>query len=67
MKKWILLQLTEVSAWVGFIIIIATFIAPREYIAILGALLIIVDDDILKNWVAKISPKLAAKIEELSK
>lgn len=67
MKKWILLQLTETTAWVGLFVILAAIFAPRSYIIVLGVILIAVDDNIVKNWIAKISPKLAAKIEELSK
>lgn len=67
MKKWFLLQLTEMSAWIGFIIIIAAFIVPREYIALLGVLLIATDDDALKARVAKMSPGLAKWFEDLTK
>lgn len=67
MKKWFLAQLTQVSAWIGAIIIVSAFIAPREYIAIFGILLIITDDEALKNWLAKRSPKLQAWLEGLTK
>jgi len=67
MKKWFLLQLTEVSAWIGFIIVLSAFFAPREYIAILGVLLIATDDVALKNWVAKHVPGLTKWFEELAK
>lgn len=67
MKKWFLLQLTEVSAWIGFIIIVAAFMAPREYIAILGAILIATDDEALKAWLAKRSPALTKWFEDLAK
>ena len=67
MKKWFLLQLTEVTAWIGFILILSAFFAPREYIAILGVVLIATDDEALKAWLAKRSPKLQAWFQELSK
>lgn len=67
MKKYILAQLTQVSAWIGLLIIIAAFIAPRGYIVIFGVALILTDDEALKTWVAKRSPWLAAKIEEWTK
>lgn len=64
MKKWFLLQLTETTAWIGLFVILAALFLPRSYIVILGAILIAVDDNIVKKWIAKISPRLAAKIEE---
>lgn len=59
--------MTETTAWVGLFVILAAIFAPRGYIVALGILLIAVDDNIVKTWIAKISPKLAAKIEELTK
>lgn len=67
MKKYLLTQLTQVSAWIGLTLILVAFIAPREYIALLGIALILTDDEALKTWVAKRSPWLAAKIEEITK
>lgn len=66
MKKWFFLQLTEVSAWLGLIIILSAFFAPREYIAILGVVLIATDDEALKAWLAKRSPGIAKWFEELA-
>lgn len=67
MKKYILSQLTQVSAWIGIALILMAFFAPRSYIVIAGALLILTDDEALKSWVAKRSPWLANKIEEWTK
>ena len=67
MKKWFLLQLTEVSAWIGLMVILAALFAPTGYQIALGVLLIATDDEALKNWIAKRSPKLQAWFEELSK
>lgn len=64
MKKWFLLQLTETTAWIGLFVILAALFLPRSYIVFLGIVLIAVDDNIVKKWIAKISPRLAAKIEE---
>lgn len=64
MKKYILTQLTQVSSWIGVLIIVMALIVPRQYIVFLGIALILVDDAALKAWIAKQSPWLAAKINE---
>lgn len=67
MKKYLLAQLAQVSAWIGIVIIVAAFIAPREYIAILGIALILTDDEALKGWVNKHAPGIAKWFEDLTK
>ncbi len=67
MAKWFFAQLTQVSAWIGLAVVISAVLLPREYIAILGVVLILVDDDILKNLMNKYAPSLAKKIEEWTK
>ncbi len=67
MKKYLLTQLTQVSAWIGVFIIIGAFLAPREYIAIFGLLLILTDDEALKGWVAKHAPGMVKWFEDLTK
>lgn len=66
-KKYIISQLVEVTAWIGLILIFAAFFAPREYIAVFGVVLIALDDKALRDWVLKKAPGLAAKIEEWTK
>lgn len=67
MKKYLLAQLLQVSAWVGVIIFIMAFIAPREYIAIAGIALILTDDKWLQEWVAKHAPGIQKWIDEATK
>lgn len=67
MKKYLLAQLLQVSAWTGFAVIIAAFIAPRWFIILLGILLIFTDDEWLKSWVAKNAPGIAKWIDEQTK
>lgn len=67
MKKYIIAQLTQTTFWVGLILAIGAFIAPRSYLALFGVLLIALDDDIVKNFVDKHAPWLSAKIDELTK
>lgn len=67
MKKYILGQLTQVSFWIGIILVVAAGIVPRMYIISMGIALILTNDEALKAWVVKQSPWLAAKIEEWTK
>lgn len=67
MKKYILSQLTQASVWIGLVIILSDFIAPRSYIMFLGIILTLTDDTVLKKWVSGASVWAAAKIEELTK
>lgn len=64
MKKYILSQLTQVSAWIGILIVLGAFFAPRSYIVFFGIALALTDDAALKAWVAKRSPWIAKKLDE---
>lgn len=64
MQKYILGQLSQVSFWIGVVLVLIAFTAPRVYIVILGIALMLTDDAALKGWLAKRSPWLAAKIQE---
>jgi hypothetical protein len=57
MKKYLLTQLSQVSAWIGLLIILSAF----------GGLLILTDDEALKGWVSRNAPWLTNKIEEWTK
>lgn len=65
MKKYLIKQLTEITAWIGFIVILMAIFSPREYIAIAGLLLIATDDEAVKNWIARNAPWLSNKIDKL--
>ena len=67
MKAYFLAQLSQVSAWIGLLIILSAFIASRTTIVVFGLLLILTDDEALKAWVARRAPWLVAKIEEWTK
>ena len=67
MKKYLLAQLTQVSAWIGLLIILSAFFASRTTIVIFGALLILTDDEALKGWVSRRAPWLTSKIDEWTK
>lgn len=64
MKKYILAQLSQVSAWIGLLIILSAFFASRSTIALFGLILILTDDAALKGWVSRNAPWLARKINE---
>jgi len=67
MKKWLFKNLTEISFYIGVAIIALAFLAPREYIALTGVLLISTDDDALKAWVAKHAPGITKWFEDMAK
>lgn len=64
MWKYFLGQLLQVSAWVGIALIICAFVAPRWFIVLLGALLILTDDAWLTSWVKKNAPAIAKWLDE---
>lgn len=64
MKKYILAQLSQVSAWIGLLVILSAFFASRTTIALFGLILILTDDEALKGWVARNAPWLTRKINQ---
>lgn len=62
MKKWLLTQLSQASTWIGLAVIVASIIAPREYIMYLGVALMVIKDEAIKQWVTKIAPDLSKAI-----
>ncbi len=67
MKKYLLGQLSQVSAWIGFALIISAFVAPRWLLVVFGVLLVITDDAKLKAWVSRNAPWVTAKLDEWTK
>jgi hypothetical protein len=67
MKKYIFNQLTQVSAWIGFLLVVCALVAPRGYLAILGVVLMLTHDDTLKNWVIAHAPWLQARYNDIEK
>lgn len=63
-KTWLKQQATETTAWVGLIMIVGAFLFPRSVFVFLGIVLIAVDDNIVQNWLKKVSPTFAAWIDE---
>lgn len=65
MKQWFLIQITEVTAWVGLFIILGVFFAPWWVNIVFGVLLIAIDDKKATEWVQKQAPWIAKKVNEL--
>ena len=62
--KYIISQLTQITAWIGLFIILSVFFAPNWLTIAFGALLIGLDDKIVQDWCAKAAPSLTKKINE---
>ena len=65
MKKWLKQQVTEFTAWIGFLVCVSVFFTPDSVTFIFGVILIAIDDKKAAAWVAKISPFAQKKIDEL--
>lgn len=64
MMNWVKKQLFEPTAWIGFLIAVATLLAaPRWFVLLLCVLAILMPEDEVKEWLAKKAPGLAAKID----
>lgn len=59
MKKYLINQLTQITAWVGLFLIIYYLLPLPSWLLLVGGItLIAVDDDIVKRGMAKVSPSL---------
>lgn len=65
MKEWLKQQVTEFTAWSGFIICASVFFTPDWFTFLLGVLLIAIDDVKASEWVRKISPWAIKKIDDV--
>lgn len=66
MKEWLKVQVTEFTAWMGFIICLSVFFVPDWATFLMGIFLIAIDDKKAAAWVAKISPWASKKIDDVS-
>lgn len=62
--KYLLNQLTQISAWFGVCVIIAALFATRGELVILGAVMLLMHDSFIKDIIAKWAPGLSKWIEE---
>lgn len=63
-KNWLVKQLTEVSAWIGVGIMVAAILHLSSTVFfVLGLLLLLADEEALKEVISQIAPALKSKIE----
>jgi hypothetical protein len=62
-KKYIITQLTDVSAYIGLFIVLAAIFLPRSFIFIAGIALILTDDAWCRKKMEQWSPKLREILE----
>lgn len=65
MRKYLINQLTQITAWIGAFIVLAEIIRLPDYMTMFfGMLLILVDDEIVKGWCEKMRPSIEAKLKD---
>lgn len=64
MINWLKQQLTELSAWVGFLMIIGAYVFPKTLFVVIGILLIATDDTKAKEFFGKIGARLSKEIDD---
>ncbi len=67
LKTWIKQQLTEMTAWAGFIICASVFFTPDWMTFVLGVILIAIDDEKAKAWITWAAPWLSKKVDAIDK
>lgn len=66
MKNWLKQQVTELTAWAGAYIIFTGFVNLPFWLDVaVGVLLISIDDKKAANFIARMAPKLHAKIDDI--
>lgn len=63
LKKYILSQLTSLSAWAGSAVVVSSFILPDSVTIILGIVLVITPDEKLNQWIRGWSPTVRKILE----
>ena len=63
MKNWLKKQATEMTAVAGFLVIVCAFLTPRWVLVTIGVVLIAIDDEKAKAFIADISPKVSKWID----
>lgn len=65
MKSWLKQQLTELSAWAGFLMIIGAYLFPPTVFVVIGILLIASDDTKAKEFFNKIGLRVSKEIDNV--
>lgn len=64
MLKFFIGQITQMSAWIGVLLIIGVFLFPsREYFFWIGVVLLFMHDETIKNWITRVAPGIAQTIK----
>lgn len=62
--NWLKQQLTEMTAWGGFIICASVFFTPDWITFAIGAVLIAIDDEAAKKFITWAAPGISKKLDE---
>lgn len=63
LKKWAIKQLTEVSAWVAVLVMVCSiFHFSYTIFFVIGLLLLLADEEQIKNFINEVAPSLSKKI-----
>jgi len=65
MKNWFKQQVTELTAWIGFFLILSSFIAPDWVFLATGVVLVFIDDKKAAEWVSKLSAWATKKLDRV--
>lgn len=64
-KTWLIKQLFEISAWIAVAIMILSILhIPYQWFFMVGVLLLIADEDHLKDFLNTVAPDLQSKIDK---
>ncbi len=64
MKNWLKQQVTEFTAWIGFLICLSVVFLPHSITFFLGVLLIAIDDEKAAKLVKSWAPYWQKKIDQ---
>lgn len=65
MKNYLLKKLTQSTVWMGLLVIVAAFVLPRDYIAIMGLAFMVTDDSHINAIFTRFLPWVADICDEI--
>jgi hypothetical protein len=60
-KTFLISRLSQVTSFIGFITIILALVSPRDYIILAGVVLVLVDEEVMRNVSLKIKTFIETK------
>lgn len=60
-RTWLLMKLTQLSAWMGLIVIFGAMILPRTFLVFIGLVLLLNDDTWLQSRFSTLKAELAKR------